>query len=198
MSSLGTCFDIDHFLITLDCQGHTINYTISDDGQGAVYLWYVDFFTLKNCKINQKGVQHLNNEPIHVYESDDIHIDNVTIDAVGMAIGLIEAHRANVTNVNITTETKPAIDLTYVVNSSFTNNYLHTISADAMLVYDADNSIINDNIFISDTRYGLSVSKTTNLSITGNYLETRSENIDSPLRCDEETNILEDNVLITP
>jgi predicted regulator of Ras-like GTPase activity (Roadblock/LC7/MglB family) len=124
VSAAGTCFTINVSDVSLDCQGHTINYSTTDEGYG-ILIWsesaLVENVNISNCNIvkDSAGGSSSSRRPAilgygrsillsggTVYKVDHVSISNVTISTAGEHSRGIHGDQSgywNISNVSIST-----------------------------------------------------------------------------------------------
>ncbi|NOQ56037.1 MAG: DUF2341 domain-containing protein, partial [Nanohaloarchaea archaeon] len=140
VSSSGTCFIIGADNITLDCQGHTINYSQSGIGYGVELTSGFDNITIKNCNIVQ-GSEIEDSSAVYLSSSWDSLLLNNTITTFGdSAYGLYLSNSKNNTVYNTELIVSDVIDI-YVRGTNDYKNYIINSTFDAGEIYfDSDNS----------------------------------------------------------
>ena len=79
VSSTGTCFTVAAQNVTLNCQGHSINYSTTTVGYGLVNNGY-HFVTLENCEFNLGNFGLANSYGVYVYGGAlNNTIDNIKV-----------------------------------------------------------------------------------------------------------------------
>jgi hypothetical protein len=153
VSSSGTCFTIAANNVTLDCQGHMINYSQSEIGYG-VYSFGNDKIVIKNCNIIQGSVQ---NDSYTIYVnrslSSVIYNNNLTNSGRhGIGVYLITVLDSNITNNNLST---------------------HGLSAYAVIAVNSSGNRISNNIISvpdSSSRDGIFLGSNSSYNIVANNL----------------------------
>jgi len=142
----GTCFQIATG-VTLDCQGHSINYASSATGYGVNGI-NVSNAIIKNCIIQQTNSSISNTNGIYLYNSSYSIIQNNTINASGPGSNAIN------------------LDTGYGYNNITDNNITYANAASLRL-----NGISNNNIISNDFRGGSATAALYVLSSSYNYFD---------------------------
>jgi len=83
VNSSGTCFNIKANNITLDCKGHTINYSQSSVGY-AINITGYDSATIRNCNILHANTSNTYSHTIYLSSSNNNTIVNNTVNTTSM------------------------------------------------------------------------------------------------------------------
>ncbi|MBN1275241.1 DUF4838 domain-containing protein [Candidatus Woesearchaeota archaeon] len=149
VTSTGTCFNIEQFDITLDCQGHTITYATGGEGKG-VRVDRHNSFTIKNCDIRStsQGI----NRGIDAYRSTGITIRNTTIVTNSMGMDFEDVEDVLVEGNTVTT-TAPTIALYSVNDATITDNHFAAQEGMGLYLYNSYNVTATGNDVTSTTNY---------------------------------------------
>jgi len=167
VSSTGTCFNINHVGITLDCQGHTIT---SGDGRGIAELyWYTNgnALTIKNCNIVSTGSTI--GRGIEIHYANDVKIENSNITAANTGIWLVNNGNPNITNNRIISSSSTPLSTQTVYGGYIHKNNLTSNSDWGMYLYDTHNmNVTFNNASSNSNRYGAVLMKSTQNTVTDN------------------------------
>jgi parallel beta-helix repeat protein len=144
VSSVGTCFTLNNYAVTIDCQGHTITY---GTGGGRDYYGFYgewkDGITIKNCKIVSGGSS--TGEGVRFSNSRDISIENSKITTQGNGVWFIDSSNTNVINSNITSASGTAFFTQTVGGGTLSNNVLSSSSSYGMYLYQSSGFTVTSN-----------------------------------------------------
>ena len=154
------CINLANDGITLDCQGHSITYSIlsNENGMTAIATSGIatDFITIKNCRIIQDSSLNANSTAISFY-GDNGRIENTTITTLGDESVGIELHNSDnniLLNNNIITSGIDSYGI-YILGSSnnnITDTIISTASYDVVLKkYYIVPRLSMNNIFLNTT-----------------------------------------------
>ena len=144
VSSTGTCFTVAAQNVTLNCQGHSINYSTTTVGYGLVNNGY-HFVTLENCEFNLGNFGLANSYGVYVYGG----ALNNTID-----------------NIKVTT--------TSISTAENKNNYgIYFNNVQKSIIKDSNISALSSG-YTGYSNYGISLSSGSNNTLTNNVILTNN------------------------
>ena len=149
VSASGTCFNVLANNVTIDCQGHTINYSISSVGH-AINI-EANNTTIRNCNIVGFNSSLIGAHAIHSYGSfSKIYNNNITTYGwSSFAIDLFGSSSNNeIYNNRINTTRSDSRGISFwdnINNNSIINNTI-TTGGYGILFYNSDSNIIKDTI----------------------------------------------------
>jgi hypothetical protein len=156
INSSGTCITVEADYVTVDCQGHTINYSQSAEGYGVYVSGYYEGIVVRNCNIVQ-GSQAEDSYPIYLVSSSYsvIHNNNLTSNgSYGRGVYLISVDDSNLTNNNISTHgyESNGIHTQFSSGNRISNNIISAPDSDSydVIVLDDEsdyNTIRNNLLF---------------------------------------------------
>jgi parallel beta-helix repeat protein len=150
ISSNGTCFTVAADNVTLDCQGHTINYAQNSAGYG-VYVNGHNYVNIKNCKLQQTNNTVTWAHGVYLNSSSYNDITNVVITTTGIySLGIFMSSSSyNTLSNNIITISSSHGILLYV-NSNYNtiyNNNITSINSNGVYLWNSSfNSFYNNLI----------------------------------------------------
>jgi len=142
------CFTISHKNITLDCEGHTVEF----GSIGVRTLRFVTDATIMNCKLkNKKNDYHPimdEGSGIYIFEGSRIKVINVTVEAVHYGIYIVYSSDNEFMNNKIISKGREGMPvyISYSRNNLFVNNIIAGISG-VFLESSNYNSFVNNTIF---------------------------------------------------
>lgn len=187
LSSAGTCFTIGANNVTLDCQNHYINYSLTNSGSGLSNGGY-DFLDLKNCEFNLGNNTLTNSYGVYVSGGalNNI-IDNVTITTTSISFGgtknnhaiyFLNVEDSIIKNSNLTTLANGytgyvnyGVYLNSGTNNTVKDNFITTnaYASRGISLGSSQNNILGNNITtLFNMAFGIYVSG------TSNYFENNS------------------------
>jgi parallel beta-helix repeat protein len=183
VSSEGTCFNILANNVTLDCQGHEINYSSAGVLGYGVNVDGYNWTTVRGCVIREGTSATDSKHGIFFNNSNNGAIENNTIStngSYGYGISLSSSSNSNsISNNTISTNGSYGygINLFSSSNSSISNNSILTngSSGYGILLYSSSNSTISNNTISTNGSYGygISLSSSSNSnSISNNTIST--------------------------
>ncbi|RLG13900.1 MAG: hypothetical protein DRN66_03310 [Candidatus Nanohalarchaeota archaeon] len=148
VNSSGTCFTITANNITLDCAGHTINYSQSSQGY-AVYDDGYDYATVKNCIIVRENTSIVNSHGIY-YEhgANNATFYNNTINHAYSGIYLYNSNNTNITSNIIKNSNDTGIFFRDINDSVVKDNIIENTATNGIDLWSLStgNQIINNTI----------------------------------------------------
>jgi len=180
-----TCFIVSANNITLDCQGHRINYSVSGEGYGVYSS--ANFTTIRNCFIAD-GNSTGNGSAVYLSDSENSLIENNTIlTYLDYEEGVyVNGNFNNIINNNITTYGRYAysVYLTNSFNNSVVNNSLITYFWDSYGIFldsSLDTQINGNNITTFEAEaYGIRMYNSSYNVVSSNNI-TAIEELGYPL-----------------
>jgi parallel beta-helix repeat protein len=167
LTDTNTCFTVTADNVTLDCQGHKINYSTSAAGNAVDDTGGYDNITIKNCRIYQGG-NFSSSHAVHLKNSKNTIVRNNTIDTnddelwSGAKIGVyldtvsdsrIEDNQITTYGRHNLTSNNHGVYLLAVHNSNITDNIINTSGGEAhgilLVVSSYLNRVTNNNITIT-------------------------------------------------
>ena len=182
VSANNTCFDmIDG--ATLDCAGHSINYSTVSGAHG--YGVRADAFvtggsgsTIKNCIFN-RGASTWQANGIRIYGTYGVNVDNVTIyvdHSTDAGIFLTGVNTINITNSNISCSGSPcqavgsSANVEPTTNVEIWNSNLTAISGNAIYVINTNNFKVFNSNLTSDSYAIYFLGNVFNSTFKNNYI----------------------------
>jgi parallel beta-helix repeat protein len=174
----GACFFLNANGVTLDCQGHTIefggangNAVLTESSKSAAG----QFFVMKNCRlVGSAGV----GPAVYLDNVADVIIDNVTIQTTGHGLSIDACYNATVSNNRVEcgetclkfSTRAPFSDCTIVGNFASGNSTGtgHTKGRGAYFTR-SNGDVIQDNVF-TGTEYGLAMVDSLNCVVENNFI----------------------------
>jgi parallel beta-helix repeat protein len=221
VSADGTCFTVLASDVTIDCAGHKVNYSESDDGY-AFNITGFDDVVIKDCVIKNKGSSFVdaiyladsngsiiqNNSLVETLEKTGIYntmsdytqiLDNTVSAANGGDIGLLVEDSLGLTiSGNTIYGDTTGIELQFFYDSTVEANDLSIgNSQDKILMNTCNGNDITDNIVTNDAD-GIHLTSSEENTISGNEM-TITGMLAYALRVtsNSDTNTIEDNVIIS-
>ncbi len=204
VSSPGTCFNITADNVTLDCQGFTINYSLSSSVYGIVSNKINT--TIKNCVIKQTSSSYVNAYAIFYINVTNGTIFNNSISTIGNSASGIElwpnSYNNNITNNNITvtgTSTNGIYFGTCSNNYVYNNNIYKTSTGNGGITLassSSNNHFYYNNITVTNTGVSgvrLYFTSDNNTFINNNIKTSSGDGI--VLSSDSTNNIIKDTVI---
>ena len=190
VTSTGTCFNVLANNITLDCQGHEINYSTAGVLGYGVNVSGYNFTTVKNCVVKEGSSTTYYKYGIYSSGANNLTIYNNTISTLTLSdpVRLLSGFYNNVTANTISTQ---GSDVSYgiyfsgVTNSTIAFNNLHANSGTSgrshniYLVGNSNSNFILNNTMSQlhggsqSTSHGIKI-ETNNNQISGNIINTAS------------------------
>lgn len=172
VESAGTCFTINAINVTLDCQGHTINYST---GSGTIVNGVkvqANYTTIKNCKVTEATGAGNSNNGINIDASSfNTTVENNTIIVWSVASsGVAYSSWAVVISNNIINASTEGISVLGYNSSVYRNNM--TVNSTGISISNAgytNNNIYENNIYAKT--YGMDI-KGYNNTIYSNFLNS--------------------------
>ena len=185
VSSNGTCFNIKANNITIDCQGYTINYSMTTTGYAVNDTGY-NFTKIRNCNIVQNSSGNYNYS-IYFYNANNGTIDNntITINSLTWGNGPVYMQGSswnNITNNNLSVLTGAATIVYLYQNSNYNridNNIIisqGTWMTSIVLYQNSKNNITNNIINSTPSTlrdYGIDLWSETNTYIANNTFNVK-------------------------
>jgi parallel beta-helix repeat protein/surface protein len=177
ITSTGTCLSVSAANVTIDCNGYTINYSVSGgSAQLGVYSNNQQNTTVKNCVIIDGNFSSTNTNryPIYFDRADNGLIYNNTLTTY-RSYGLYIEDSANghvVSNNNITSNINRAIRMDNSDHNRFEDNTV-TSGQIGFQVSDCSNTTFDNNT-VSSSSWAFTISSLTNSFLTNNYVNTTS------------------------
>ncbi len=181
--SNATCFTISADNVTLDCNGFEINYSADTEVnyEYGIIATYVNFTTIKNCKILEGQSMAQWNQAIYFLEVNNGTIDNNTIITLGdssRGIHLSSSPSSNISNNIITTSNNASHGIFLSLNSSnniLFNNTINISGTDSygISLFSRNNIIFNNIITTSNINGdGINLASSPNNNISSNMITT--------------------------
>jgi hypothetical protein len=160
VSSNGTCFNILNNSITLDCAGHSINYSISGVSRAyGVNVTNYNNSVVQNCFIYEGNGTNSNSNAIYLFDSENHLVTNTTIVTLGTYARGVYGYWSS-------------------VNVSFSNISTFGSSYAPGILVDTDfGTFLNNTITTNGTNSnGIRLSYPTYSNLSGNIFNTTSAN----------------------
>lgn len=153
ISSSGTCFTIGAKDITLDGQGHYVNYSSSAKGYGIVDTGGYSNITIRNMKLVQKSTS-TSSHGLYFKNVRDSRVDNISITTLGTSshgIYLYTSNSNTFTGLNISTESAYG---TYIIGNYNNFRNMDIVSENiALYMKSAGYNTVKDSSVISRSNY---------------------------------------------
>jgi hypothetical protein len=167
VNSTGTCFNIGHVGITLDCQGHNITY---GTGGGAnnygIRADWTNAITVKNCNIRNSPAS--TGMGIYISRSHNATLINNTINVSSKGVWFVAVNGLNIIQNRIIAGTEEALSTQSLENGSFTYNTLSSNSGYGLYMFDTHHFNVTWNNASSYSGYGATVFRSNNSIFTNN------------------------------
>ncbi len=151
VSSEGTCFTITNHSITIDCQGHTINFSTSGASNSrGIYSNGYNSITIRNCTIIE-GISSTQNYGIQIQSAENIIIESTIVDVIGNTGGVVSISGNNITinnshlSGNSTYVPSLSLDSPSICKIMNTEFFSHGDNGRGLLVFGGGNCIISNN-----------------------------------------------------
>jgi len=168
ISASGTCLEVGAENVSVNCQGHKINYVNSVTGNGINNMAGYNNFSVMNCYIEQLNSSHMGDAIYVTNQIQGIFYNNTVItNGTSIGIWLGNSGRINMSDNNVSVLENFANDCIYIQDSSnntLFNNIVWTNASEGIHLYGGSSfNVVNNNTFVYTGSDGIYVQGNNNV-----------------------------------